>query len=177
LPRLVTVDQDPKAPATPEAMNAALAKAAVDASLDDHGQWIKDVQRAGLLARMGALAACLLTGAAAAAAIAFATRAGLAAGREVVEVLHLNGAKDDFIAALFQRRFATLACIAGAWGAGFAALAAAGLKLSGGSQGFSPVLPMSWLDLIAIVPCPLLAALVAAVAARRTAMGILSASP
>jgi len=55
--------------------------------------------------------------AAAAAVIAFATRAGLAARRDLVSVLHLAGAEDSFIAGLFQARFARMAAIAGALGA------------------------------------------------------------
>ena len=45
--------------------------------------------------------------------VAFATRAGLAAQRDVVEVLHLTGAEDRFIAGLFQLRFARVAAVAG----------------------------------------------------------------
>jgi cell division transport system permease protein len=45
--------------------------------------------------------------------------------------------------------------------------------LTGGSEGFTPVLPLAWTDLLAAIPCPLLAALVAAASARRTALSIL----
>jgi len=105
--------------------------------------------------------------------IAFATRAGLAARRDVVEVLHLSGARDRFIAGLFQRRFAFLASRAGGYGALAAVVLAALARSLGGSNGFTPALPLAWTDLLAAVPCPLAAALVAAVAARRTAMSIL----
>jgi cell division transport system permease protein len=43
------------------------------------------------------------------------------------------------------------------------------LRLIGGGQGITPALPIAWIDLIAVLPCPILAALVAAVAARLTA--------
>jgi cell division transport system permease protein len=173
LPRLVAVDLDPAAPATPAELRQALATAGVDAELDDHRRWMKEVERAGLAVRLGALAACVLTGAAAAAVIAFATKAGLAARRDVVEVLHLTGARDDFVATLFQAEFASLAARAGAYGAICAAGVAAVVRLTGGSEGFTPVLPLAWTDLLAAIPCPLLAALVAAASARRTALSIL----
>ena len=48
-----------------------------------------------------------------AAVIAFATRQGLAARRELVEALHLAGATDGYIARLFQARFARSAAQAG----------------------------------------------------------------
>jgi cell division transport system permease protein len=177
LPRLVTLDLDPKAPASPDALKAALTQAGVDGDVDDHHRWMAEVERAGLVVRAASLFACLLTGAAAAAVIAFATRAGLAARRDVVQVLHLTGARDRFIAGLFQRRFAGLAARAGAYGALAAAAVAAGARVFGGEEGFTPVLPFAWTDLIAAIPFPLLAALVAAVAARRTALSILRAEP
>jgi cell division transport system permease protein len=173
LPRLVTIDLDPAAPATPEALRAALAQARVDADLDDHGRWMAEVEKAGITVRAAALAACALTAAAAGAVIAFATRAGLAARRDVVEVLHLTGAHDRFVAGLFQRRFAALAARAGTYGALAAVAIAAAARFFGGSEGFTPVLPLDWMDLAAAIPCPLLAAAVAAVSARRTALSIL----
>ncbi len=175
LPRLVAVELDPAAPATSEALTQALASAGVDASLDDHSRWLKEVERAGVVARTVAILACALTAACCAAVIAFATRQGLAARREVVEVLHLTGAEDSFVASLFQRRFAGLAFRSGLYGALAAALLAAAARLLGGEEGITPALPFAWIDLAAVLPCPLLAALTAAVSARRTAMSILGA--
>jgi cell division transport system permease protein len=177
IPHLVTVELNPKAPADAAAMNAALAAAGVDATVDDHSRWMKDVERAGATVRGLALGAGLLVAAAAAAVVAFATKAGLAARRDVVEVLHLSGAQDRFVAGLFQRRFAWLAARAGGYGALAAVAVAALMRLIGGSDGFTPVLPVEWSDLLAALPCPLLAAAVAAVSARRTAMAILRADP
>jgi cell division transport system permease protein len=173
IPHLVTVELDPKHPASTAALNATLAQAGADATVDDHSRWMKDVQASGAVVRGIGLACTFLVAAAAAAVIAYATRAGLAARRDVVEVLHLAGARDRFIAGLFQRRFAFLAARAGGYGALAAVVAAAGLRALGGSDGFTPALPLAWSDLLAALPCPLAAALVGAVAARRTAMAIL----
>jgi cell division transport system permease protein len=41
--------------------------------------------------------------------------------------------------------------------------------MMGGGEGLTPALPVAWIDLLAVVPCPVLAALVAAIAARLTA--------
>jgi cell division transport system permease protein len=105
--------------------------------------------------------------------IAFATRAGLAARRDVVEVLHLAGADDGFIARLFQVRFARIAAQAGAIGAIAAIALAAALRVAGGGAGLTQALPLAWTDLIAALPCPLVAAAVAAVAAQITAMRLI----
>ncbi|HEX4182712.1 MAG TPA: ABC transporter permease, partial [Caulobacteraceae bacterium] len=135
IPRLVSVDLDPKAPASVEAMNKALKAAGVDASVDDHSLWLKDVLRAGAIARAAAIAIAVLVAAAAGAVIIFATRAGLAARRDLVSVLHLAGAEDGFIAGLFQARFARMAAMAGLIGAAAASTLAAGARLMGGGAG------------------------------------------
>ncbi len=178
LPRMVELEFDPKkTPPTAAELAAALKAAGVDGVIDDHSRWIKDIVRAGSMARAAAAGVAVLMGLAAAAVIAFATRAGLAARREIVEVLHLGGAEDRFIIALFQNRLAELAAAAGALGAIAAALVAAAARIMGGGEGLTPVLPIAWTDLLAILPCPLVAAAVAAVAARITAMRLVGELP
>ncbi len=173
VPRLVTVDLDPAAPADAAALDRALKAAGLDATVDDHGIWIADIERSARTARWFALAIFLLIAAAAAAVIGFATRAGLAAHHEVIEVLHLSGARPGFIARLFQVRFARTAAVAGLFGAWAAAIIGGLVRLAGGGEGLTPVLPVAWLDLAAVLPAPLLAALVAASAARLAAVGLL----
>jgi cell division transport system permease protein len=169
VPRLVAVTLDRKKPATAADLDKALEGHGLDAVVDDHSRWIKDIGRAAGVVRAAAFSVFLLVAAAAAAVVAFATRAGLAARRDVVEVLHLTGAEDSQIASLFELRFARIAAVAGGVGAVAAALAGALLRLIGGGQGITPALPVAWVDLLAVLPCPVLAALVAAVAARITA--------
>jgi cell division transport system permease protein len=177
LPRLVTLDLDPKAPAPPEALNEALERAGLDADVDDHRRWMGEVESAGAAVRAFSLFACLLTAAAAGAVISFATRAGLAARRDVVEVLHLSGAHDRFVAGLFQRRFAALSAKAGLLGGAAAAAVILVVRAVYGTGSFTPVLPFEWIDALAAAPAPLFAALVAAWSARRTALSILKAEP
>jgi cell division transport system permease protein len=93
--------------------------------------------------------------------IAFATRAGLAARADVIEVLHFSGAEQGFIANLFQNRFATMGALAGLLGGAGAAIIGAGARYLGGGAGLAPVLPLAWIDLAGALPCPLVAALVA----------------
>ena len=169
VPRLVAVSLDRKRPATAAVLREALKGQGLDAVVDDHQIWIKDIRRAAGVVRFSGALIFLLIALAAAAVVAFATRAGLAARRDVVQVLHLAGAEDNQIANLFELRFARVAAISGALGAIAAALAGALLRLIGGGAGITPALPIAWLDLLAVLPCPLVAAIVAAVAARLTA--------
>jgi cell division transport system permease protein len=173
VPRLVSVDLDPKAPATAAAMDQALKAAGVDATVDDHSLWLADVLKAADIARAAAVGVAALIAAAAAAVIVFATRAGLAARGDVVSVLHLAGAEDGFIADLFVTRFARMAALAGLIGAGGTAIIGAALRASGGVAGLTPVLPLAWSDLMVLPVCPLVAAAIAAIAARATAMRLL----
>ena len=169
VPRLVAVTLDRKTPATAASLDQALKRQKLDAVVDDHSIWIKDIRRAAGVVRSTAIAIFVLIAAAAAAVVAFATRAGLAARRDVVEVLHLTGAEDSQIASLFELRFARIAAVAGAIGAASAGVLGGVLRMIGGGEGLTPALPIAWLDLLAVLPCPVLAALVAAVAARLTA--------
>jgi cell division transport system permease protein len=172
VPRLVTLDLDPDAPASAAALSAALKDAGVAATVDDHRLWIADIERGASLARWSALGVVVLITAAAVAVIAFATRAGLAAQREVVEVLHLAGAEAGFTADLFQWRFARMAALAGLFGGLAAAAFGALARLAGGGMGLTPVLPVAWLDLSAGLAAPILAALVAALSARAAALSL-----
>lgn len=175
VPRLVAVSLDRKRPATAAALDKALKGQGLDAVVDDHSIWIKDIRRAAGVVRWTALAIFALIAAAAAAVVVFATRAGLMARRDVVEVLHLTGAEDRQIANLFEVQFARVAAISGAIGAATAAALGAGLRLVGGGEGITPALPIAWIDLMAVLPCPVLAALVAALAARLTARRLIQA--
>ncbi|HEX3887442.1 MAG TPA: FtsX-like permease family protein [Phenylobacterium sp.] len=177
VPRLVAVTLDRRHPANAKQLNAALESQNIDATVDDHSVWIKDIQRAGGVVRWLGMLVFLLIAAAAAAVVAFATRAGLAARKDVVEVLHLAGAEDGFVARLFLLRFARVAGLAGLIGAGAALALGVGLRIAGGPDGLTPALPLAWSDLAAVIPCPLLAALVAAIAAQVTAMGLIRDMP
>jgi len=173
VPRLVAVTLDREQPATAAALSGALKAQGIDAVVDDHSVWIKDIRRAAGVVRWTGAGVFLLIAVAAGAVVAFATRAGLTARRDVVEVLHLAGAEDSFIARLFQGRFAGIAALAGAIGAAAAALLGAILRLVGGGEGITPALPFAWTDLLAVLPCPLLAAGVAALSARLTATALI----
>jgi cell division transport system permease protein len=173
VPRLVAVTLDADAPAAAPQLTMALRAQGLDAVVDDHSVWLKDIRRAADVVRWTGAGVFLLIALAAGAVVAFATRAGLAARRDVVEVLHLSGAEDGYIAALFQLRFARIAAVAGAIGAASAGLLGGALRLVGGGQGITPALPIAWLDLLAVLPCPLLAAAVAAVSARLTANALI----
>ncbi len=109
LPAVIEVRLAPGA-AEPDAdMQVRLSQAAPGAFMESHGVWL---QRLTVLAR--SLQACagvalLLVAGVAAAVVAVATRAGLAARRDAIEIVHGLGATDGFIAARFANRATALA--------------------------------------------------------------------
>jgi len=176
-PRLVAVDLAKAQPATTAELSRALAADGVDATVEDHSVWTAEIMRSGALARWVAIGLLVLIVATTGAAVAFATRQGLAARRDLVEILHLAGATDDFIARLFQLRFARMAAFAGGAGGAAAALAGAGLHQFGQGQTLAAILPIAWKDLAAALPCPFIAALTAVLTAGFTARAVLDRRP
>ncbi|KQY91055.1 MULTISPECIES: ABC transporter permease [unclassified Brevundimonas] len=170
IPHLVTVRLDRTGPASAVSLSRALASAGLDATVDDHSLWRGEVERSAALITVLALAAFLLTAGAAGAAVAYATRAGMAAQTGVIETLSLNGASDSAIAGLYQVRYGLVAAVAGGIGAAAAMVLVAGLRFLGGAEGVTPALPLMWSDVLILSPCPLLAATVALAAARFTAL-------
>ena len=170
IPYLVTVRLDRTAPASAVTLGRALAEAGLDATVDDHSLWRGEVERSAGLITLLAAAAFLLTAGAAGAAVAYATRAGMAAQAGVISTLSLNGASDGAIAGLYQARYGLLAAGAGAIGALVAMALVAAMRFLGGTEGVTPALPLAWSDLLILSPCPLLAGTVALVAARFTAL-------
>jgi len=120
-PRMVVVKIDPREPPDLAKLRASLAQATPAAVLDDHRVWLERLSRmAGTVVAIAALVFVLIV-AAMAVAVASATRAAVATNREIVEVLHLVGADDAFIASEFQRRFLALGLRGAAIGGGAAA--------------------------------------------------------
>lgn len=170
LPYLVTVRLDAAQPASAVSLSRALAEAGLDASVDDHSLWREEVERSAAWIAALALAVFCVTAGAAAVAVIYATRTGLAAQAETIEVLSLHGATPNTIAAQFQQRYGLLAGAAGAIAAAASAFLILVLRMLGGSEGLIPALPLTWSDIILVSPTPLVAATVALVTARVTVL-------
>ncbi|WP_439126641.1 cell division protein FtsX [Roseovarius nitratireducens] len=105
IPRLIEVTET-EAGFDVQGLRLRLAAEVPGAVLDDHTRWRRPlVQAASRLRLLGWLSLALI-GAAMAAMITLAAQAALAANAQVITVLRLVGAQDDFIARAFVRRFA-----------------------------------------------------------------------
>jgi cell division transport system permease protein len=178
LPHLVAAEAAPGAEVAPDALAARLSAAGVTATVDDHVSWSQDVKRATDSAGLVALIAVILLGATAIAVIAFATHATLLARKDMVELLHLTGAKDSYISGLFEKRFLMLGVQSGAVGA-LLALGAAAFILFVARQSedriwLLPQLSLSLADGLILGLSPLLAGVAAMLAAKITVLRSLS---
>ena len=181
LPDLIAVTAAPDRPSTLRADIARrLTEGGFTAQVEDHASWAGDVRRTLGAVRWSALGTVALLVATAVAVIASATHANLLARRDVVEVLHISGARDRFISKLFERRFWLLGLRAGGVGALFALGVAAFLVFSAsGSSGRNWLLPRLTLgpyDALILLAAPILAGVSARLAARFTVMRTLSES-
>lgn len=104
LPQLVELTEA-EAGIDAEGLRLRLAAEAPGALLDDHTRWRRPlVAAAGRLRLLGLLSLALIGGAMAG-MITLAAQAALAANGQVIRTLRLVGARDDFIAQAFVRRF------------------------------------------------------------------------
>ncbi|HET9815310.1 MAG TPA: ABC transporter permease [Xanthobacteraceae bacterium] len=138
VPRLIVVRIMPGAAPDLAQMRQTLAEQIPGLSLDDHRGFVdrmRAMTRAVVILGIGVL---LLVLAATVLSLAFATRAAIATNRPVIEVLHLIGAKDSFIARHFQQHFLRLGLEGGLIGSGSAIALFALAELAGGWFGSGP---------------------------------------
>ncbi len=172
VPDLVSVSLRPGATVDLPELAAALAAAVPGAEIDDHRRWLDDlavfVRSVELLAAIVVSLVCL----AAVLTVVFVTRTGLAVHRRVIEIVHMIGARDAYIAGQFQGHALRLGLIGGAVGSGLAAVTLIGLqRLFAGLD--TPLLAGLGLGAghwAALAILPLAAALVAMVTARVTVL-------
>lgn len=169
-PRLIDVQLAPGATPDIAALRQRLRNVAPNAVLDDHTRWIGPLRNTANSVVLSALAVLLLIAIATAATVAFATRAGLAAHREIVQLLHLMGAQDRFIARAFEWHYFIAALLAAASGAaigGLAFFAAGSLDQLGlTTVSFLPPLGLALVELPWLALIPTAAAVIAWATAR-----------
>jgi cell division transport system permease protein len=120
MPRIIAVRVAPGVGSDFALLRRTLGEQVSSATLDDH-RGFTDRMRAmssAVLAAGVALLALVLV--ATVLSVTFATSAAIATNRPVIEVLHLIGAKDNFIAGHFQRHFLQLGLKGGLIGGGCA---------------------------------------------------------
>lgn len=174
VPALIEVRLSDQARRDVAALSDRLEAIAPGLALDDHGGWN---DRLASAARSGQALAffvfALVMGAACAISI-FAARAGLSANADVVSLLHLVGATDDFIASEVQRRFTVIGLRGAVVGLATAlfllSLFAVATRARGGDGFLLPGLSIGPGLVLPLLAVPIAICLVTAVAARLTVL-------
>lgn len=169
LPRLIEVTEGDQGYDS-EGLRQRLAAEAPGAVLDDHTRWRRPLAVAAARLRLLGLLSIGLIGTATAAMITLAANAALAANAQVIRVLRLVGARDSYIARAFVRRFTLRALTGAAIGTGLGMIGVALLPSADTAGGFLTGLGFQGLDWLLPLTMPPLAAVVAFVATRASAL-------
>ncbi|HLO78898.1 MAG TPA: FtsX-like permease family protein [Magnetospirillum sp.] len=179
LPRLIDVAVDPDIRMDLGDLAERLAQTVPGASLDDHRVWLSRLINLSLTTQWVAIGIVLVIGGVTSATVVYATRTGMAVHKGVIEVLHLIGAHDDYIARQFADRAFSLGFSGGLLGL---AMAVPTLGLIGWAArrvegGFLPSLSLPIGGWVVIALLPLAAAGLAMYTARLTVHGTLARMP
>ncbi len=183
IPRLIRVTIDENHQPDFEALDKNLKDTVKGASLDTHRRWEAELTRMAHTLSLLSYVILALICASAIAMVIFAARSVLDANREVVDVLHLVGAQDGYIARQIDRRFMVSGLTAGVIGIALALLTFLGLGLSGNVENNSVAAASysllyapagtGYLSYIALLMVPFVATGIALLSARLTLMRML----
>ncbi len=176
LPRLIDVELKSGARVDAAALAKRLAAAVPDAAVDDHRVWLERLIRLIRTVEALATAVLVLIGLATAGTVVFTTRTGLAIHHEAIEVLHLIGAQDSYVARQFAGRALAMGLRGGVIGLVFAVPTLLGIGYLAARME-AALLPDVTLDpqhWAALAGLPLAVAAIAMVTARLTVMRTLA---
>jgi cell division transport system permease protein len=179
LPRLVDVTIDAASPPDIAALQSRLAALAPGVLVDDHQRWLDRLLDLAHAVELMALVIVLLVVLAASIMVAFVTRMGLAAHQRSIELLHLIGAQDAYVARQFQNHALGFGLRGGLIGLAVAlpTLYLARLLLQRIDSGLLPELALRPHEWSYFVLLPVAAALVTMLTARVTVLRTLARLP
>jgi len=175
VPRLIEVIED-NIGVDPAGLRLRLSAEVPGAVLDDHNRWRAPLVDAASRLRALGWVSILLIAAAVGAMITLAANAALAANAQVIAVLRLVGATDDYIARAFVRRFTVRAFLGALVGSILGMIAMLFMPSESVSAGLLTGLRFQGAGWLLPLIIPFLTALVAfaatGMAARRTLRGL-----
>lgn len=179
LPGMIAVSFDTSAPPDLAALAEQLEQTVPGTLLDDHRQWLGTLVDLARSVQVFAGAIVLLVGLVAVLAVVFVTRTGLSIHRNVIEILHLIGAQDNYIAKQFQRHSLALGLRGGMIGSALAlaTILTIGYMLGRVESALVPVVLLSLPEWALLALLPFATAGIAMVTARMTVLGTLARMP
>lgn len=160
-------------------LSEQLNRAAPFVTVEDPARWLGDLRRLARTVQAVSVGIIALIGGAGVISIIFAASSGFAVHRQEVELLHVMGATDGYVAGQFQTHMLRQALLGGGVGFLLALATLWGLEQAGEGMGASllPDMAMSLRDWAWLPVVPLVAALLAALTARLTVMRALGRLP
>jgi cell division transport system permease protein len=179
VPALIAITADPAEASDLAALKRQLDHAVPGAELDDHQRWLGRLLDLARSIEVVAGLVVALVGLAAVITVIFVTRTGLAIHRPVIELLHLIGAQDSYIATQFQWNALRFGSFGGLVGLGLAAatVLAVSALLGRIESGLLPDLTLSAGEWTLLALVPVATATVAMVTARLTVVHALARLP
>lgn len=179
LPGLISVQLHVTSPETLRVLEKMAKNISPGARLDTHESWLNDLLRFTGAMQFAALMITLIIGATTVTAVAGAIRSRMAVHKEEVELLHLMGAKDDYITGQFQRHALTLTLqgsVVGVLGGGIIMVL---ISLISGDTAAAlvPDFRLNAMHMVILFLLPVMACGISALTARHTVLRVLADMP
>lgn len=179
LPTLIAVEVKISNAETLTVLADDIKEASEFAVLQTHQDWLDDLIRFARTLQYLAFSIALIVSAATITAIAAGIRARFAIYKKEVELLHLMGASDDYIARQFQKHAIIIALKGGAIGAIAGIFVTIIIIILSGFSGTSllPRIEISIIQFLALSLVPILACMIAGIVSRITVLRTLAKMP
>ena len=179
MPALIAVETSENSPEFMNELQKQLSAINENIRVDAHEEWLDDFLRMIGALKFGSVFVSIVIAATAIVAITGIIRARMAEHRADVELLHLMGASDGYIASQFKRYALRLGLLGGTFGlfAGAIGLAIFSLGINGGDSDLFPSLRLSGGAIFTLFCLPFIACILCAVTARITVLRSLSRMP
>ncbi len=179
LPGLISVQLHVTSPETLRVLEKITQDISPSARLDTHESWLNDLLRFTGAMQFASLMITLIIGATTITAVAGAIRSRMAIHKEEVELLHLMGAKDDYITEQFQRHALTLTLqgsVVGVLGGGII-MVLVSLISGETAAALVPDFKLNGLHMVILFLLPVMACGISALTARHTVLRVLANMP
>lgn len=178
MPSLITIDLKKRDPRVMSGLSRMVRDISENVKIDAHEQWLTDLVRLTNALKIAALLIMIAIGLVTSLTVGGAVRSRMAIHHTELELLHIMGADDTYIAKQFQRYIYWLCGRGILLGFIICAILVAALQLiSMSSTEALPGLKLTLTQFIALPLAAIILLLISGITARMTALGVLRAMP
>ncbi|MCB1839584.1 MAG: FtsX-like permease family protein [Rhodospirillales bacterium] len=179
LPGLIAVELNVSSPEALEKLTGSIKKLSPTARVDTHREWLQDILRFTGTLQWIALFVALIVTLTTVTAISSGVKSRMAVHKDQVEILHLIGASDKYIARQFQWHAIIIALLGSILGTAAGLGMATFILLLSGQSGTSliPQISLDSTSMLIFIFLPVIASIISGVTARFTVLRTLSLMP